>query len=103
LVGAGLADEADKYLKRFPLHTRETIEFFSMDYLVVSKTMPLQVVLDHGRKLVQEGRFHPLIDKILIATFIKAGMRENAHFLAQDAGRRWPDQAIAFLQLSNTS
>jgi CheY-like chemotaxis protein len=101
LVGAGLADEADKYLKRFPLHTRETIEFFSMDYLVVSKTMPLQVVLDHGRKLVQEGRFHPLIDKILIATFIKAGMRENAHF--QDAGRRWPDQAIAFLQLSNTS
>jgi CheY-like chemotaxis protein len=99
LVGANFADEGDKYLKRFPQHTRETIEYFSMDYLVMSKTMPLQVTLDQGRKLVQEGRFHPLIDKILIATFLKAGMKENAIFLAQDACRRWPDQARDILEI----
>jgi CheY-like chemotaxis protein len=98
LVNAGFADEADKYLKRFPQHTRETIEFFSMDYLVMSKTMPLQVTLDQGRKLVQDGRFHPIIDKILVAAFLKAGMKENAIFLAQDACRRWPTQAREFLE-----
>jgi tetratricopeptide (TPR) repeat protein len=103
LVGANLADEADKYLKRFPQHTRETIEFFSMDYLVMSRTMPIQVTLDQGRKLIQEGRFHPIIDRILISTFVKAGMKDNALFLAEDAGRRWPDQAQTLLQIASAT
>jgi tetratricopeptide (TPR) repeat protein len=103
LVNAGFADEADKYLKRFPQHTRETIEYFTMDYLVMSKTMPLQVTLDQGRKLVQEGRFHPIVDKILMQTFLKAGMKENAIFLAQDACRRWPEQAREFLEILKTA
>jgi CheY-like chemotaxis protein len=98
LVSANMADEADKYLRRFPKETKESVEYLSMDYLVMSKMMPIQVLLDHGRKLLREGRHHSLIDKILVSTMRQAGLTDSADCLALDAARRWPELTSDFFE-----
>jgi tetratricopeptide (TPR) repeat protein len=103
LVAANLADEADKYLRRFPKESKDSVEYLSMDYLVMSKTMPIQITLDHGRKLLREGKYHTLIDKILLNTMLEAGLNDSADDLAHDASRRWPDLAAEFLEMKRKS
>jgi hypothetical protein len=65
----------------------------------MSKTMPVQILLDHGRKLLRDGHYHSLIDKILIKTMMRAGLKDSAECLAVDAARRWPDLAFEFLEI----
>jgi hypothetical protein len=70
---------------------------------VMSKMMPVQITLDHGRKLLREGKYHTLIDKILLDTLLEAGLKDSAEDLAHDASRRWPDLAPEFLEMKRKS
>ena len=93
LVGAELPLEADKYLSRFPQETRTTTEYLSLDYLVMSKSGKLDAVINRGRKLLQQGTFHPLIDRIFLETLMKAKLKRLAEAHAEEAASRWPNQA----------
>jgi DNA-binding response OmpR family regulator len=90
LTEAGHVKEADQFVAAYPQHERQSIEFLTLDYHVMSKSQPLHLILQRGRELLKAGHEHPTIYEILIKACKSAGHHSEAESLALDAGRRWP-------------
>lgn len=90
LTVAGHVKEADQFVAAYPQHERQSLEFLTLDYHVMSKFQPLHLILQRGRELLKAGHEHPAIYEILIEACKNAGHHSEAESLALDAGRRWP-------------
>jgi CheY-like chemotaxis protein len=91
-VAEGQLEHADAFLSQFPLSQRDSIEFVTLDYFVISKMQPVHRVLQRGRELIKKGHRNSEIYKILIQACKAAGHVSEAESLLLDAGRLWPDQ-----------
>src|SRR6185437_10557828 len=103
LMELNLPEDADKYLLRFSDETKETADFMSLDYWVLSGTRTLQATIDHGRKLIRARVFHPRIHETLIRALQVAGLGAPAEDLCVDALRRWPEQSETWRRLEESS
>jgi tetratricopeptide (TPR) repeat protein len=91
LARQGHYREADFFISAFPEQERQTTEFRTLDYFVMSKSQPLHLVLQRGRELLRDGIQDPLIYELLIEACKRAGHHDEAESLALDAQRLWPD------------
>jgi DNA-binding response OmpR family regulator len=91
LFEAGHYQEADSFLAAYPAHERQSLEFLTLDYLVMSKLQPLHLVLQRGRELLKSKKANSKTYEILIEACKKAGHLAEAESLSLDASRHQPN------------
>lgn len=94
--------EAEDYLKRFPAEMRGQVEYHISALLVAGARRPSGEVLKLGRELIEKGVEHPTIYEVLIHHSMKAGLKDSAEHLAENAKKKWPKQAELFVMALQT-
>lgn len=82
---------ASELLSRYPKSEREQGEFRVLEYDLFNRTAPVHDVVQQGWKLIQAGKTHPLIFKILIARLEEVGWLDSAENLKFQMNQLYPE------------
>ncbi len=91
-----LANEAQKFLARFPTKTEKDVDFHACDYMVSARLVAPALSVEKGRKLISQGLEDPEIHRTLIEASVKANLVDAAGTLSKEAEKKWPKQAKLF-------
>lgn len=103
LVDSNLPAEADQVLRRYPPETQSSTEYLALDLLISLKLVSLPITVQKGRKLIRDGRKDPLIYRVLIEASARAGLKDAAESLANQACQLWPARSAIFLKAAEIS
>ena len=98
-VGAGLLEQAQEFMRKFPADIRQNADYLALEYQLADKTRVSGQVIDMGWRLLDQGVRDPLIYQILIKRLMERGKFDPAEHLAWEAIGKWPHQRTNMLSL----
>ena len=94
-----MVGEAPKFMSRFPAASQKSEDYLTCGYILLMATKNYAQVVQRGRELIREGFKSPTIYMILVEGSFKAGLKDAANDLVQDAGRLHPKSVGDFKNL----
>lgn len=91
-----MAQEAQKFLDRYPADERKGPDYLTAEFLIMSRTISPSLAMQKGRTLVSQGIEDPSLYRELIRTSNEAGVKDYAEQLLQQAKQKWPAQVPMF-------
>lgn len=91
-----LAEEAERFLQKFPPETRKGPEYLVMEMLVLEGKTSASLAISRGRELLAQGIKDPRLYEIMIRKSKEAGLDSAVEDLVRDATSAFPEKKTAF-------
>ncbi len=98
LVEYGMYKESTPFLGRLQNLAPGSKEVVAAQFLTLDASVNVRDVVNRGRGVLKDGIEHPSVYEKLINCSIKAGYRDSALELANEARKKWPEKSKYFLQ-----